>query len=142
MRGTAWSKAAAGSVPSDRLRPAQQRTQQAPPKQNKGKGKIQEPLKSKAVRNLQSLAEGVRKSSGREKDPKGGCFCQGGILALLIWFKPLIYYSERTRPLSLHLHMPRLRVDPMYYQFALLRVPPLLCGAPLRRRSFLAFCPP
>lgn len=76
MRGTAWSKAAAGSVPSDRLRPAQ-RTQQAPPKQNKGKGKTQEPLKSKAVRNLQSLAEGIRKSSGREKDPKGGCFCQG-----------------------------------------------------------------
>lgn len=73
-RGTAWSKAA-GSVPSDRLRPAQ-RPQQAPPKQSKGKGKTQEPSKSKAIRKLESLAEGVRKSSGREKDPKGGCFCQ------------------------------------------------------------------
>lgn len=74
MQRTAWSKAA-GSVPSDRLRPAQ-RPQHAPQKQNKGKDKTPEPSKSKAVRKLESLAEGVRKSSGREKDPKGGCFCQ------------------------------------------------------------------
>ncbi|KAG1733620.1 uncharacterized protein EDB91DRAFT_1251280 [Suillus paluster] len=74
MHGTAWSKAA-GSVPSDRLRSAQ-RQQHVPPKQNKGKGIAQEPPKSKAIRKLESLADGVRKSSGREKDPKGGCFCQ------------------------------------------------------------------
>ncbi|KAG2133657.1 uncharacterized protein EDB93DRAFT_1242799 [Suillus bovinus] len=74
MQRTAWSKAA-GSVPSDRLRPAQ-RPQHVPQKQSKGKGKTQEPAKSKAICKLESLAEGVRKSSGREKDPKGGCFCQ------------------------------------------------------------------
>lgn len=75
MRRTAWSKAA-GSVPSDRLRPAQ-RPQSVPQKQNQGKGKTQEPSKSKAIRKLESLAEGVRKSFGKEKDPNGGCFCQG-----------------------------------------------------------------
>ncbi|KAG0705663.1 hypothetical protein DFH29DRAFT_799617 [Suillus ampliporus] len=74
MQRTAWSNAG-GAVPSDRLRPAQ-RPQHVPQKQNKGKSKAQEPPKSKAIRNLQSLADGVRKSSGREKDPKGGCFCQ------------------------------------------------------------------
>ncbi|KAG2140093.1 hypothetical protein DEU56DRAFT_870995 [Suillus clintonianus] len=74
MRGTAWSKAA-GSVPSDRLRSAQ-RIQHVPQKQSKGKGGAQEPPRSKAIRKLESLAEGVRKSSGREKDPKSGCFCQ------------------------------------------------------------------
>lgn len=74
MRRTAWSTAA-GSVPSDRLRPAQ-RPHHVPQKQNQGKGKTQEPSKSKAIRKLESLAEGVRKSSGREKDPMGGCFCQ------------------------------------------------------------------
>jgi hypothetical protein len=63
-------------MPSDRLRPAQ-RPQHTPQKQSKAKGKTQEPSKSKAIRKLESLAEGVRKSSGREKDPKGGCFCQG-----------------------------------------------------------------
>lgn len=73
-QGTAWSKAA-GSLPSDRLRPAQ-RPQHTPQKQSRGKGKTQEPSKSKAIRKLESLAEGVRKSSSREKDPKGGCFCQ------------------------------------------------------------------
>lgn len=74
MRRTAWSKAA-GSVPSDRLRPAQ-RPQHVSQKQNQGKGNTQEPYKSKAIRNLESLAEGVRKSSGKGKDPAGGCFCQ------------------------------------------------------------------
>ncbi|KAG1750151.1 hypothetical protein EDB19DRAFT_92842 [Suillus lakei] len=74
MQRTAWSKAA-GPVPSDRLRSVQ-RLQHVPQKQNKTKGKVQEPSKSKAIRKLESLAEGVRKSSGREKDPKGGCFCQ------------------------------------------------------------------
>jgi hypothetical protein len=75
MRRTAWSKAA-GSVPSDRLRPAQ-RPQHVPQKQNQGKSKTQEPSKSKAIHKLESLAEGIRKSSGKGKDPTGGCFCQG-----------------------------------------------------------------
>lgn len=79
MQRTTWPKAV-GSVPSDRLRPAQRpQSVPGPPKQRKGKGIAQELSKSKAIRNLQSLAEGVRKSPGREnlKDPKGGCFCQG-----------------------------------------------------------------
>ncbi|KAG1876731.1 hypothetical protein C8R48DRAFT_745328 [Suillus tomentosus] len=75
MQPTPWSKAA-GSLPSDRLPRPAQRPQHVSQKQSKGKGKNQEPSKSKAIRKLESLAEGVRKSSGREKDPKGGCFCQ------------------------------------------------------------------
>jgi len=138
---SAWSTA--GSLPSDRLRPAQ-RPQHPPPKQNKGKSKAQEPPSSKSVRKLQSLAEGVRKSSGREKDPKGGCFCQGEA-ARPFASEPLnsaIQSSEGTSPFSIHLYMPRLRTDPVCRQLALLRVSALLCGAPLGCRSFRAFCPP
>src|SRR5882757_805444 len=108
MRRTAWS-IAAGSVPSDRLRPAQ-RPQHAPQKQNKGKGKTQEPLKSQAVRKLQSLAEGIQKSSGRDKDPKGGCFCQGEALTLLLWFITLrtaeMPLSNPAREHDLSLYTP------------------------------------
>ncbi|KAF8557448.1 hypothetical protein OG21DRAFT_1407142 [Imleria badia] len=74
---TPWSSS--GSLVSDRIRP------HAPPpkqqqQQNKGKGKgkasTPEPPKSKAVRVLQARFDGARGSTGRAKDPKGGCFCQ------------------------------------------------------------------
>ncbi|KAF9236752.1 hypothetical protein BU15DRAFT_89038 [Melanogaster broomeanus] len=72
MHRTGWSKPG-GSLPSDRIRPQQPSTQQS-----KGKGKAAPagPPKSRAVGTLESLADGIRKSSGRDKDPKGGCFCQ------------------------------------------------------------------
>ncbi|KAH7930197.1 hypothetical protein BV22DRAFT_1001136 [Leucogyrophana mollusca] len=70
---TAWSNAS--SVPSDRIRPVQ-RSQPAPASQSQGKGKTKEPPKSKELRRLESLADGIRNSSGRGNDPKGGCFCQ------------------------------------------------------------------
>ncbi|KAF9223880.1 hypothetical protein BS17DRAFT_662995, partial [Gyrodon lividus] len=76
MHRTAWS--ISGSLPSDRIRP-QQPLSSAPQKQQqskgKGKGKAAPP-KSQVIRTLESLADGVRRSSGAEKDPKGGCFCQ------------------------------------------------------------------
>ncbi|KAH7911085.1 hypothetical protein BJ138DRAFT_1151530 [Hygrophoropsis aurantiaca] len=69
---TAWS--AASSVPSDRIRPVQ-RPQSVPSSHSKGKGKTKE-SKSKELRRLESLAEGIGESTGRDRDPKGGCFCQ------------------------------------------------------------------
>ncbi|KIJ12804.1 hypothetical protein PAXINDRAFT_177112 [Paxillus involutus ATCC 200175] len=70
-----WSKS--GSLPSDRIR-LQQPQPAAPKQQSKGKGRATptEPPKSSAVRTLEALVNGIRKSSGSEKDPKGGCFCQ------------------------------------------------------------------
>ena len=44
---------------------------------NQGKSNLKELPKSKELRKLESLAEGIRSASGKEKDPKGGCFCQG-----------------------------------------------------------------
>jgi len=73
MHQRPWAKNSS-SFPSDRIR-------STPPSNigtnNKGKGKAKDPPKSKEVRKLEKLADGVRGSSGMEKDPKGGCFCQG-----------------------------------------------------------------
>ncbi|KAJ7911639.1 hypothetical protein B0H13DRAFT_1581078, partial [Mycena leptocephala] len=77
MHHTAWTKKAS-SVPSDRIRPT------PPPVSNsgksskgKGKGAVAELPKSKAVRHLESLQNGLSASSGTsQKDPTCGCFCQ------------------------------------------------------------------
>ena len=76
MHHTAWTKKAASSLPSDRIPP---RTQTPPQTKAKAKGKQKEnnPPKSKEVRALEKLRDDLRKASGRERDPKGGCFCQG-----------------------------------------------------------------
>lgn len=64
---TAWTS---DRIPSSRPKqPAQS--------QGKGKQKAQEPPKSKEVRRLEHLRDGLRYATGRERDPKGGCFCQG-----------------------------------------------------------------
>ncbi|EPT01294.1 hypothetical protein FOMPIDRAFT_1029993 [Fomitopsis schrenkii] len=63
---TAWTS---DRIPSSRPKqPAQS--------QGKGKQKAQEPPKSKEVRRLEHLRDGLRYATGRERDPKGGCFCQ------------------------------------------------------------------
>ncbi|KIK95284.1 hypothetical protein PAXRUDRAFT_393342 [Paxillus rubicundulus Ve08.2h10] len=69
-----WSKL--GSLPSDHIR--LQHPPAVPKQQSKGKGRAgsTDPPKSSAVRTLEAFVDSVRKSSGSEKDPKGGCFCQ------------------------------------------------------------------
>lgn len=42
-----------------------------------GKGKQKELPKSEEVRRLEQLKDGVARFKGFEKDPSGGCFCQG-----------------------------------------------------------------
>lgn len=42
-----------------------------------GKDRLKDLPKSKEIRKLEALAKGIRSASGKEKDPKGGCFCQG-----------------------------------------------------------------
>lgn len=91
MHHTAWTKKAASSLPSDRIPP---RTQTPPQTKAKAKGKQKEntPPKSKEVRALEKLRDDLRKASGRERDPKGGCFCQG-----------VCRCSDFTVPMSRHL---------------------------------------
>ncbi|KAH7884516.1 hypothetical protein F5I97DRAFT_1812877 [Phlebopus sp. FC_14] len=67
------AQAKSGQLPSDRIPPKQ------PPSNAKqpGRGESTAPPKNKVlISPLESLAANVRDSSGREKDPKGGCFCQ------------------------------------------------------------------
>ncbi|EIW83987.1 hypothetical protein CONPUDRAFT_39022, partial [Coniophora puteana RWD-64-598 SS2] len=74
MRKTAWSSSS--SVPSDFIRPSRA----TPSPQPKGKvtkvAKTQAPPRSKAIRKLESYLQQLQSSSGEDKDPKGGCFCQ------------------------------------------------------------------
>jgi hypothetical protein len=73
MRPRPWAKNAS-SFPSEHIKPNSPSSGSA---NNKGKGKARAPPKSKEVRKLEALTDGVRGSSGKETDPKGGCFCQG-----------------------------------------------------------------
>ncbi|TFK39646.1 hypothetical protein BDQ12DRAFT_603886 [Crucibulum laeve] len=75
MHHTPWTKKGS-SLPSDRIRPAKPQPALANPK---GKGKQQtsaEPPKSKEVRRIESLIQGLKDSKETDKDPTGGCFCQ------------------------------------------------------------------
>ncbi|KAJ6474462.1 hypothetical protein C8R47DRAFT_921784, partial [Mycena vitilis] len=78
MKPTPWMSKAS-SLPSDRIRPTPSPASNSS-KNSKGKGKspaVPEPPKSKAVRQLESLRNGLVASAGSvAKDPKGGCFCQ------------------------------------------------------------------
>lgn len=81
MHHTAWTKPKGGILPSDRIPPKTQPPSQMSKGTNKGKGKNKqkdaEMPKSKEVRGLEKLRDDLRKASGKERDPKGGCFCQG-----------------------------------------------------------------
>lgn len=74
MKKTPWTKTTQ-SLPS--------RSSNSPSRSNKGKSKANDPPKSKALLNLETLADVVQTSSGKEKDPKRGCFCQGALRELL-----------------------------------------------------------
>ncbi|KII87036.1 hypothetical protein PLICRDRAFT_176843 [Plicaturopsis crispa FD-325 SS-3] len=74
MHHTPWTKKAS-SLPSDRIQPRMSRPPTTP-SSSKGKGKPKEPPKSKEVRRLEALLDGLRGSTGKDKDPSGGCFCQ------------------------------------------------------------------
>lgn len=87
MYQTAWTKKGS-SLPSDRIRPSY--SQQSPAKnqsKNKGKQPQNEPPKSGEVQRLEALADALRDSTGEDKDPKGGCFCQGAqiLISLECW---------------------------------------------------------
>ncbi|KAI5996776.1 hypothetical protein EDC04DRAFT_3075673 [Pisolithus marmoratus] len=62
-----------GSLTSDRI-PARQPTTALVKQQAKGKSQAGPP-KSKAVSALETRLHNVEYASGKEKDPKGGCFC-------------------------------------------------------------------
>ncbi|KAF8958672.1 hypothetical protein BDZ97DRAFT_1588318, partial [Flammula alnicola] len=75
MYRTAWSKQNS-SLTSDRIKPVTKTSNNVA--KSKGKGKQQQPVeppKSKEVQRLETLLEGVQKSTGQDRDPKGGCFC-------------------------------------------------------------------
>ena len=73
MSKTAWTKQRS-TLPSDRIPPKKQNAQ---PTKAKGKQKDVGPPKSKDILKLEKLRDDLRKGTGKEKDPKGGCFCQG-----------------------------------------------------------------
>ena len=75
---SSWAKKAS-SLPSDRIKPSNSKSQQVSSKA-KGKQTVPEPPKSKEIRRLESLLNSVQNSVGGEKDPKGGCFCLGASL--------------------------------------------------------------
>lgn len=80
MPPTPWTKKSA--LTSDRLRS----TSSSPSNANqagKGKGKARDASKSKEIRKLETLANGIRGYTGDEKDPKGGCFCLGDFNSIL-----------------------------------------------------------
>ncbi|KAI0666840.1 hypothetical protein C8Q78DRAFT_1072192 [Trametes maxima] len=82
MHHTAWTKKGS-SLPSDRIPPKAQARTQAVPAKAKGKRKDEPaPPKSKDVRRLEKLRDDLRKASGHDKDPKGGCFCQARMHSL------------------------------------------------------------
>ncbi|KAI6021995.1 hypothetical protein EDC04DRAFT_2575410, partial [Pisolithus marmoratus] len=62
-----------GSLTSDRI-PTRQPTT-APAKQQAKRKNQAGPLKSKAVSALETRLHNVEYASGKEKEPKGGCFC-------------------------------------------------------------------
>ncbi|KAI6007985.1 hypothetical protein EDC04DRAFT_2582343 [Pisolithus marmoratus] len=62
-----------GSLTSDRI-PARQPTTAPAKQQAKGKSRAGPP-KSKAVSALETRLHNVEYASGKEKDPRGGCFC-------------------------------------------------------------------
>lgn len=71
---TAWTNAS--SLPSDRIPPA---SKQPAPGGNahKSKRKQQEVPKSKEVKRLEQLRDGLKNTQSVLKDPEGGCFCLG-----------------------------------------------------------------
>ncbi|KAI6008171.1 hypothetical protein F5J12DRAFT_827067 [Pisolithus orientalis] len=69
MHRTPWTSS--GSLTSDRI-PARPL-----PAKQQAKGRGQGPPKSKAVLALETRLHNVEYVSGKEKDPKGGCFCLG-----------------------------------------------------------------
>jgi len=80
MNQTPWTKKA---LPPDRTRPNSHAATPRNSANSKGKNTIQEQAKSREVRRLESLLSALRTSTGSDKDPKGGCFCQGArILAV------------------------------------------------------------
>lgn len=75
MHRTPWTSS--GSLTSDRIPARHLPTSTTPAKQqSKGKGQSGPP-KSKAVLTLENRLHNVEYASGKEKDPKGGCFCLG-----------------------------------------------------------------
>ncbi|KAF8175314.1 hypothetical protein BJ912DRAFT_36767 [Pholiota molesta] len=79
-RNTPWSHS---SLPSDRIKP-KGAPNVAKPKA-KGKQQAQQPPnppKSKNAQRIETLWLSVKNSTGRERDPKGGCFCLARIHGL------------------------------------------------------------
>ncbi|PIL25399.1 hypothetical protein GSI_13289 [Ganoderma sinense ZZ0214-1] len=72
MNKTAWASRGS-SLPSDRI---PSKAQAAQPAKAKGKQKDAGPPKSKDILRLEKLRDDLRKATGTERDPKGGCFCQ------------------------------------------------------------------
>jgi len=74
MRQTAWTNKS--SVPSDRIPPSRPASGQG---KKAAKGKQQEQPKSEEVRRLERLRDALRDASSKDRDPKGGCFCQARV---------------------------------------------------------------
>ncbi|KAI1785153.1 hypothetical protein LXA43DRAFT_1118165 [Ganoderma leucocontextum] len=72
MNKTAWATRGS-SLPSDRI---PSKAQAAQPAKAKGKQKDAGPPKSKEVSRLEKLHNDLCKATGKDRDPKGGCFCQ------------------------------------------------------------------
>lgn len=79
MHQTPWTNNAS-SLPSDRIPPAHK--QPAGGDAPKAKGKQREVPKSKEVKGLEELRDGLAHSAAVARDPNGGCFCLARVHAL------------------------------------------------------------
>lgn len=129
-RNTAWSHS---SLSSDRIKPKGAPNVAKP----KGKGKQQaqqppDPPKSKDVRRIETLLQSAKNSTGRERDPKGGCFCLGAPFTLAsddeqrrMMNNPSLTCSSYSRPITVYTAMPILRSDSLFRQSSPVLLPPL-----------------
>jgi hypothetical protein len=129
-RNTPWSHS---SLPSDRIKP-KGAPNVAKPKA-KGKQQAQQPPnppKSKNAQRIETLWLSVKNSTGRERDPKGGCFCLGAPSTLAsdderrrMMNTPSLTCSSYSRPITVHTAMPILRSDSVFRQSSPVLLPPL-----------------
>lgn len=138
MYSTAWTKGS--SLPSGRIPPPKANTSSS-----KGKAKQKDPPRSKKVRRLEDLRNNLRNSNETERDPKGGCFCQGTFASLvdcmhraqrlpIVEHQWLVLCSQSAQIIVIHAYMQELRFDPLRTS------PPVLRLSALRRSSPDTFC--
>ncbi|EDR02778.1 uncharacterized protein LACBIDRAFT_332064 [Laccaria bicolor S238N-H82] len=98
---SSWAKKAS-SLPSDRIKPSNAKSQQVSSKV-KGKQPVREPPKSKEIWRLELLLDSVQNLVGK-KDPKAGCFCLARehpyVFPAALYSAPSIFHNTPVLPVS------------------------------------------